>query len=211
MTGKLKHGRDENKTGLCRDFEPELTLEEVGILLGISDHTAMLAEKSATKKLRRIFEGLGVASIRGFLSTDDDRLNSTLLGFVENDRPYAEEGGWYRFTSTTSINGGSHQMKDVVIAYALLRLRQGKGLQVPLLYCSPRCTSPTQLGQVEAIAMFGEQAVFRSCRLRKVLKDTKKRAITAVAVVDSVFGTDRQGDFELPIIVAVLVTNPTTD
>ena len=148
-----RHGSEGR--GLFEDIEPEMTLEEAGALLGISDHTAMLAEKSAARKLRSFFDAMGTSSMRDFFSLTDEQIDHTLATFAVEDRPYSERFGWYELSSAKSLNDGIESLKDVAVAYALLRVTQANRFRVPLLY-RDKCDSPfVAIGRVESISILG--------------------------------------------------------
>lgn len=197
---------EQRQGDLFEDFEPEMTLKEAGALLGVSDHTAMLAEKSATRKLRSIFEAMGTSSLRDFISMTDEEIDHTLATFAAEDCQYSERYGWYELSSATSLNGGIESLKDIAVAYALLRVQQANRFRVPLLYRPTRDFPYSAIGSVEAVSRFGERTLFRSTALRKKLKADRQRRVGSIAVVESEIGEDRYGAFEIPIILAVLGT-----
>jgi hypothetical protein len=204
MTTKRLRVRGGN--GLFHGFEPEVTLEEVGALLGISDHTAMLAEKSAERKIKAILAALKATSVREFVSLSDDLILETLKAFVTSDELYSPKFGWFAFTRACSLNKGTESLKAMAAAYAVLRVDHANRFRVPLLYRDKPKETFRSLGHVEAISMFGAQCLFRSNELRKSSREALSEQPEAVALVESEFDKDRLGDFEVPIITGVMVT-----
>jgi hypothetical protein len=191
---------------LFSGLQPDLTLEEVGALLGVSDHTAMIAEKSASEKLRKVFLELGATSMRSFISLDDEYIAKVIQGYQIQERHYSEELGWYAFTRARSINDGTESLKSVASTYAALRVQSANRFKVPLLYRTCRKSAFCNIGSIEAIAMFGSDCLFRSMELKKVLCASQICKLNSIAIVESETGQDQMGLFDIPIILAVLVT-----
>jgi hypothetical protein len=104
------------------------------------------------------------------------------------------------------MNEGTESLKAMAAAYAALRVEYANRFRVPLLYRENPNMAFHSIGPVEAITMFGDQCLFRSIELRRCLCEFLPERLEAIALVESEFDKDRMGDFEVPIITAVLTT-----
>jgi hypothetical protein len=56
--------------------KPVLTLQEAGVLLGVSDRVAMLAERAGFERLRAIFRSVGVTRCNDLIQIDEKALGA---------------------------------------------------------------------------------------------------------------------------------------
>ena len=186
-------------------IEPELTLSDVGALLGISDNSAMWIERSATRKLRDLLAHLQMNSLRDFLSAEIEVFDrSTLENEAEEECSYSPERGWWRLSAAKSINGGSESLRDAAVSYLLLRLMYGTSYSVPLLFRTGE--SFDQVGYIESMTRFGTDVLFRAGKLHGFVDRGSRELLRSIVIVENHTGVDEHGAFDLPLPQAVLVS-----
>lgn len=115
---------EEPLGGFHNYLKPELTLEEVGSLLGISDNKAMMVERSATQKLRGLFSELGLRRHWDLLDVEDRRLRSVPRADEAGAGEYNPRSGWFRINSAKSLNDGTESLNTLVPLDDVAAVRQ---------------------------------------------------------------------------------------
>jgi hypothetical protein len=195
--------RNENARNIFGELQPCLTLEEAGAMVGISDHTAMIAEQAAAKKLQDFFSRLGVSSLCQFLSIEEEVLDAVAADVSLDDTSRDASASWQRLTGIKSLNNGCEDMRSAVVCHTMLRLCQPKKVHVPLLWRGSKDVAYKPCGVVDAMCMHGDVGLFRSAELRKRVGSKSVANLMATVITESEHGEDEAGRFELPMVVAV--------
>lgn len=195
--------RNENARNIFGELQPCLTLEEAGAMVGVSDHTAMIAEQAAAQKLLDFFSRLGVSSLHQFLSIEEDVLDSVVATVASDDTSREASAAWHQLRGVKSLNSGCEDIRSAVVCHTMLRLCRPKQVYVPLLWKGSKSVPYTPCGVVDAMCMHGDVGLFRSTELRKRIGAKDVTNIMATVITESEYGEDEDGHFELPIAVAV--------
>jgi hypothetical protein len=191
--------------GFHNFIKPELSLEEVGVLLGICDQTAMNVEKSATNKIKSIF-------MRSMCCDDDDnRLSTTQFEFEsEKGSEFTSQRGWFSIDHAFSVNGGSESLQEMAVVYCLLRLQTRNRFRIPLLIRDEFSKCSKSLGHIGAIVKYRTKVLFHSTKLANIIRKNQRLSvndITSVAIVDNETGEDRNGCYDLPVPMFIFIVN----
>ena len=190
-------------------ISPELTLKEVGMLMGVSDHVVFLAERSAMRQLRQYFKENKIETSRDLLSKEFTKSSGLSQSFANDG--YSSRHGWFVLDTVKSLNGGSESAIDTTITFGLLRLSVGLKFRPQLFFGSPQGSEYSQVGYVEGMVRFGSRCLVRCPELRAYLRKTKTKTVIITAVVESEFGTDADGEFELPVLQFVFASAANPD
>ena len=184
-----------------------MTLEEVGALLGISDNCVMRAERSAVERLRRLAQAMRVSNASEVIGSDDSVIDNAVNRVRANCCEYTAKYSWFELFGARSLNGGSSDVRDAIVAYNLLCMGRSSRFKVPLFACPSAQHHHEQVGHVESFAMVGNRGMFWSRSWKSWLKRHGMPTVNAVVILESETGSDTAGFFEVPVIAAVLVTN----
>lgn len=187
--------------------KPLLTLQEAGVLLGVSDRVAMVAERAGFERLRAIFRSVGVTRCNDLIRIDEEALGAAAVSYSASTRrdEYRSADGWFRVNEASPYSASFSTLRDAVVNCALLHLNRRKAWQPPVFFRSKDSARYVECGRADGIAMYGNIAVFRSSGLYRVLRKSSPQRLNATAMLDMFVGKDMEGAFEVPVVMAVSV------
>lgn len=184
-----------------------MTLEEVGALLGISDNCVMRTERSAVERLRRLAQAMRVSSASEVIGSDDSVIETAVNCVRANCCEYTAKYSWFELVGARSLNGGSSDVREAIVAYNLLCMGRSSRFKVPLFVSRSAQHHHEQIGDVESFTMVGTRGMFWSRSWKSWLKSHDMPVVNAVLILESETGSDTAGFFEVPVIAAVLATD----
>lgn len=187
--------------------KPLLTLQEAGVLLGVSDRVAMVAERAGLERLREIFRSASVTGCNDLIRIDEEALEAAAVSVSESNRrgEYPSADGWFRVNASSPNSAPHGTLRDAVVNCALLHLNRRKAWPPPVLFRPRESTRYVQCGRANGIAMYGATAVFRSLGLYRLLRKSSPQRLKATAILDMFVGNDAEGAFEVPVVMALCV------
>jgi hypothetical protein len=187
--------------------KPLLTLQEVAVLLGVSDRVAMVAERDAFDRLRAIFRRVGVTRCNDLIGIDEELLDAAAVSMSASNRrdEYTSTDGWFRVNESSPRSESDSTLRDAVVNCAMLHLNRRKAWPPPVFFRSRESARYVECGRADGIAMYGTTAVFRSWGLSRLLKNGSPQRLKATAVLDMFVGNDLEGAFEVPVVMALSV------
>ena len=184
-----------------------MTLEEVGALLGISDNCVMRTERAAVDRLRRLAITMRASNASDVIRSDDDALERAIAHVRANCCEYTAKYSWFELGRAHSLNGGSSDVREAIVAYNLLCMGRSSRFRVPLFVRCHTQHRHEHVGEVESFAMVGNRGMFWSRSWKGWLKRHTKTPANAVVILESERGSDPEGSFDVPLIAAVLATS----
>lgn len=119
---------------------------------------------------------------------------------------YTARYSWFELGLARSINGGSSDIRQAIVAYNLLCMGRSSRFRVPLFVRGTPPQRYEQVGDVESFAMVGNRGMFWSRAWKSWLKRYNESPCNALLILESETGTDSEGVFDVPVISAVLAT-----
>ena len=190
-----------------------MPIRDVAAKLGIGRTRVVQLEKSAVRKLRGVFQRLGVQSIEGLECVSDKHIDNVIAGIMAGSQskalePYRLTSGWLTAGSIRSMNGGSEDPQDIAQAFQYFKKNHESIVHPPVLISADAgVCSPFHVG---AAAFYEE-----SLRLRLWPLTSGRFSVAAIqamhltVIVDSVFASDSDGVFDVPILMcAIISTRP---
>ena len=177
------------------DLEPHISLDEAGILLGMSDHAAWKLERSAWDKIMSWAATTGARCYDSFMRIEGP--SETGEGSY-GDSAYETEEGWVPITQVSSGLPPNHDAIDLALAFMFLKRSVGA-----LYRPSITQVADGRLGYVEAVVRWRNRHLLRTSR--RVARAIARDEMPTVACVSYVDGTDRQGPYSVPLLSGVLV------
>jgi hypothetical protein len=187
--------------------KPQLTLQEAGVLLGISDRVAMVAERAGFDRLRAIFQSAGIKRCVDLVRVDEEALEAAAVSVSARSGggEYAAKDGWFRVNDSSPNPSFDGTLRDAVVNCALLHLNRRKAWSPPVFFRPMNSAQYVQCGRADGIAMYGPTVVFRSLGLYRMLRKSKSHGLKATAILDMFGGYDVEGAFEVPVVMALCV------
>ncbi len=184
---------------------PELSVYEVGLLLGIGATTVCQDEESGLRKLRQILGRFGVSKVGElqyvhpavFKAVIEAELHSK---GANEEHPYVGRG-WLPVERVISLSGSQVSVRDVVLAHQFLKQRNWSAFCPPVLRRGSR--GLVEFGTVGRVVEYRGKMLVNclSIGANGTMKDS-----SIVVLVESESGSDDMGPFEIPVIVAAFVT-----
>jgi hypothetical protein len=185
-----------------------LTHREIAELLGIGRARVFFHEKEALKKIRKALSAAGIHSTIDF---ERIPIRSSGRGALLKPQPivpqleaqYSSQHGWVRVHKIVSINGGSECVEDVVRAYRFLKDRHESIVRPPVIIKAMTCSSYV----IQAAAEHEGRLKVRCWPV-----DGSPRSVShlelmrCTAIVESEFATDERGDFDVPILMCLILS-----
>jgi hypothetical protein len=189
-------------------LRPERSVYDVALLLGIGAMTVCQDERNALEKLRAVFQQLRVRRV-GQLDEVEPRLFRDALQAFRLDEEgiakYPLSPAWCRVARILSVSGGCEAVREVVLTHQFLNGRRPASFRPPLFAHVGRITQ--RLGFVgRALEFEGTMRVQFRCDGRSQHRLHPHSEFTIL--VESEFGRDSDGDFEVPVIVAAFAAVP---
>jgi hypothetical protein len=124
---------------------------------------------------------------------------------LTSDQPFSYQHGWLKVDQIISLNSGSVVAEDIVRTYQFLKADHDKEVRPPLLVSTRRGTKMPYT--IEAVA---EHEGFVRVRCWPVTKAPRTVAalttFTCTGIVESEFGRDDGGEFDIPILICAIVS-----
>ena len=188
------------KDGELRPLRP---IREVAAELGIGRSRVVQLEQQALDKLRRLLAKSGIRFCSEFTEKDLDP--GLAVGEDMARRSASFAGLWLSIDRIVSVNGGSTDTEDVARAFRFLRQITDKCVRPPVFGASDHGFE--QLYHVLGIAQFGNAIKVRCMPARKdAPRPSVAAKLNALAVVESIFDRDERGEFDVPILVCVILS-----
>ncbi len=163
-------------------------IREVAAILGVGRSRIFNLEHGSLMKIRTACLREGIVNAEDFQSA-------------------SPQHGWLTVSCVLSLNGGSVSVEDIVRAFQLLKQSHSKIVRPPVLISDSKGTRISY--RIETVANFEGAMRIRCWPVRK---KTARRSVAkffgvrCTAIVDSVFDSDREGPFNVPILVAAIVS-----
>ena len=171
-----------------------MTIDDVAILLGMSDHTACKLEHSALGKLRAFAGRVGLTPSGGLDAIPPVRGDGPI-----DDAPTS--GDWQRLSAERAVAKARGSVIDLPLAFTFLRRSLGRLAISPVYFASP--DQPFRpAGEADAVVRVGSEVYFRAPGLRGMVGTG---ALRSEAVVDYVHGRDEEGAYSVPVLLAIVV------
>jgi hypothetical protein len=173
----------------------------------------MEVERSATRKLRDSLRLWNVRNVDDLLDVTSGDLAAVFRAKRGNRTEYTPHAGWFTLESAKSLNGGTESLAEMAVVYCMLRLQTGNRFRVPLLYRQQKDQPYSPLGFVEAIIRFRRKVLVSSPRLasRLGVRTGRPAPVRCVVIVESEFGEDQHGHFDLPVPLLILASRENAD
>jgi len=190
-------------------LRPEHSVYDVALLLGIGAMTVCQDERTALQKLRAIFAELRVSRVGELDFVGPKLFRHTLRNFglssEKRARRYPLSRAWHPVSRIISISGGIERVRDVVLTHQFLNERDPSTFRPPVF---TRVGGKTQrIGSVGRALEF-DGAMRMQIQLSRLSKRRLHLQSEFTVLVESEFGRDSSGEFEVPIIVAVFAVKP---
>lgn len=188
---------------------PMMPIRDVAMVTGIGRTRVVQIEQKALKKLRQAFASLNVTTQSGFENLSDERIDH----LVSRNGPspdisrdlYPPESGWLAVTKIRSINGGCEEMREVVRAYQLLKRANEDIFRPPVLISTGQ--GIVSKFRMEAAAEYRGVAYIRWWPTRgRSASAARQVGYPVTLIVESEFGRDHAGDFDIPVVVCVVIS-----
>lgn len=196
------------ETDLEQHQDSGLTHREIADLLGIGRARVFFHEKEALKKLRRALEAAGIQSPMDFDAIPISRTGggSPLeKGQVaaQTGRQFSSQHGWLTVNRIVSINDGSESVEDVVRAFRFLKARHEAIVRPPVIVKSHVNISYVIQATAEHEGNLKVRCWPEDGSPRTVSHLEKRRC---TAIVESEFDADGDGEFDVPILMCVILS-----
>lgn len=187
--------------------KPLLTLQEAGVLLGVSDRVAMVAERAGLERLRAIFKSAGITRCGDLMRVEEEALEAAVASVsASNCRgEYTPTDAWFPVNECSPRSASDGSLRDAVVNCALLHLNRRRSWPPPVFFRRSPNARYVKCGTAEGIAMYGTTAVFRSLGLYRLLRQSRPQRVKAMAILDMFVGNDVEGDFKVPLVMALCV------
>jgi len=184
---------------------PELlTHREVGRLLGVGRARVFYQEKTALQRLRDVFETQGIQT-----PTDFYEAPNIIVSECDDETAaapsYSPLHGWLTVQRIISLNDGTTEPGEVATAYQYLKEIQETLMRPPLLVTSGGgVTTPYR---IEATAFDCGMLRVRAWPVLKVSRSVQALVdYPCTAIVESICDADDSGDFDVPLLVCIIVS-----
>jgi hypothetical protein len=184
------------------------THREIADLFGIGRARVFFHEREALKKLRRAMERVGIYSPIDFdlIAIRRDGCLAPVGGSprARKAKPqFSPQHGWLKVTRIVSVNRGSEEVEDVVRAFHFLKQRHESLVRPPVMIKSRNETPYV----IQAVAEHHGAMMVRcwpnNHRVRTV---AHLQTLRCTAIVESEFDSDREGSFDIPILLCVILS-----
>jgi hypothetical protein len=190
-------------------MKPERSVYDVALLLGIGAMTVCQDERAALAKLCTLFERLQVSRVGQLDHIEPELFRDTLrefgLGPEQKARQYPLSPPWFRVSRIISVSGGSERVRDVVLTHQFLNERDPGTFRPPVFTRIGRMTR--KIGSVGRAVEF-EGAMRMQLHSMRLQKHRVHPRSEFTVLVESEFGRDSGGEFEVPVIVAAFAAAP---
>jgi hypothetical protein len=186
------------------EFAPVLSHRQVAMRLGIGRARVFYQEKVALEKIRNFLKENGIAS--------QFDLEEKSLPEVSGDDTETSIGaalspfhGWLTVTRIVSLNDGMTHPGEVTQAYQLIKESHDALMRPPLLITDGwGIRNPYR---IEAAAFNGGFLHVRAWPVKNAPRTVADLVgLPCVAVVESIFDRDDDGEFDIPLLTCVVVS-----
>lgn len=192
--------------------DPGHTHREIAELLGIGRARVFFHEKEALKKIRG---ALGAAGIHSLIDFESVPFSTSLRGgsfkkkqvIPQLEAQFSSQHGWLNVHRVVSINGGSEAVEDVARAFRFLKDRHESIVRPPVIIKSSDRHSYVIQAAAEKegrlkVRCWPTDGSSRSVGHLELMRCT--------AIVESEFGTDERGRFDVPILMCIIISGAET-
>lgn len=191
-----------------------LSHRDIASVLGIGRARVFFHEKMALQKLRNAMIGAGIQTLDELALLSPSEFRRFLSSFPPDrsrlSDPFSPQHGWLGVHRIVSLNGGSEDANDVSRAFQYLKHDHERDVRPPVLVNNPNgLTNPYR---IEAATV--HEGVLRircwpnSNRLRRTVTGLVDHPCTAI--VESIFDSDGEGEFDVPILVCAIIAARST-
>jgi hypothetical protein len=186
------------------DFAPVMSHRQVATKLGIGRARVFYQEKVALEKIRSFLRGNGI--------TSPYDLEEKLLPDVPGDDDKKSVGaafspfhGWLPATRIVSLNDGITHPAEVAQAYQLIKESHDALMRPPLLVSDGwGIRNPYR---IEAAAFHSGFLYVRAWPVKNAPRTVADLVgLPCTAVVESIFDSDDDGEFDIPLLTCVVVS-----
>jgi hypothetical protein len=201
------------KSEVFDEHKNDLTLQvrEVAVLLGISRSRVIQIEQKAIEKISRLLLSKGINSIG---SLEDKVLNldkqmnepeeSLAVRYLDGKSSWRT---WLTVSRIISLNGGSENPWDITRAFAFLRgQRKNEKLPWPQIFETSN-RNLKEIAKVNGMRVINNSlnVCMRSLSCNNLDNQNYLKA-TMLIIVESEFGEDNIGEFDIPIIKCAILS-----
>jgi len=185
-------------------FQPMRTVREVASLLGIGRTRVVQLEQSALSKLRRACSRAGISSPEALVASPARRVGGG-AGLTPKRRRWNTADAWLDITRIRSLNGGSEAAEDIVRAFRFLKESTDVRIAPPVLLSTPE--GLLSQFRVAGLSQAGDVVTIRCWpRVSGGLYARALEGLPCTAIVESEFGVDDDGEFDVPLLICVIVS-----
>lgn len=202
---------EESARPACRgEPEPALTHREIGTLLGIGRARVFYHEQTALQKLRRLLRKSGVESPSQFecvpVPVDRGRnCQARAARTVSVHGSYSPHHGWLPITQIISLNVGSRDIVDIIRAFRFLKETNERAVRPSVFVSTPSgMKSPYRVEAVAETEGTLRVRCWPTARASRSVADLSN--YPATAILESEFDKDDHGEFDVPILLCVMVS-----
>ena len=213
--GYLTTGCSKLSCNKFAEMSRELTQAEIAHTLGIGRARVFYQEQSAIKKLRDAFARQGIKSLSDFYNLDFKSLPEGFVNELANSiRPRSSKEsqlsplhGWLKASQILSLNKGKTEPREITCAFNLLK--QDHPAEVaPPVFAFMNDEAGVASYRVEALAERDDKCYFRCWPIGNNTRSVKHLSgCCSTLIVESEFGEDENGQFEIPILLCGLLSS----
>jgi len=186
---------------------------EIARMLGIGRARVFFHEDRALTRIRAALDYAGVSGLDELLNASPGAFGRVIRFLKENtpvtvaSQPFSPQHGWLAVDRVVSTNGGTENAMDIKLAYQFFKERHETLFRPPVLVSSAN-------GYTTKYVVQAVDASNNSLRVRCwPAKDGVPRTVGdltdlhCVALVESEFGSDESGDFDIPLLICLVVSH----
>lgn len=201
--------RRQPESGGADGLRHFVSIDEAAILLGISDNIACQLEHSALDKLRRWAKAARIDPRQGLGEVTDAAMAQawSAVGMASPALaadPYSPLRNWWPLSGVMAVNQPCAAPAELSISFMLLRRSLGSVAKAPLI--DPHRGGVDRIPLVESIVRHRDMLLFRATSLPARCKSGDgDAAAKAYAVIEYLNDRDENGDFAVPMLLAVIL------
>ena len=178
---------------------------QIAEMLGIGRARVFYLEHQAMDKIKKIFLDSGIERFSDIDEVPVLKLPPEVVDQVPQER-FSPQHGWLKCDSVVSLNEGSVCVDDVVRSYRFL-----KELHDELMRPTVVIKNNLDVRRSFVIQAVGEENGDLFVRCWPESKNSKRSVrdlcdLRCTVIVESEFGVDVKGDFDIPVIVCVILS-----
>ncbi len=189
---------------------PVMTFDDVGTVLGVTDHTVWRLERKATAKIRSFLQEHGILSPLDFFGWEPRRLSDGEKAEISNCKtetlaPSDPSSNWFPVIPLFPSGKRCDDFELPIQIYLnIFREIHGESIAAPCYSFSKGKFSSKPIGHVGTFTEFQGQ-LYAYCAGAKLLY-VKNNGATAKAILNYLSGVDSAGAYTIPFVAAVIIS-----